>query len=108
MRGCTHRTHKRNNHPLKMLPSCLLLLLCLLPLGVLARPQVQPETETGAAVGAWLVDNEGKEVLVKLPTESGSGETTTKGSALQEEESKDSDFLTESYSIVDLFPSSSS
>ena len=57
--------------------------------------------------GAWLVDNEGKEVLVKLPTESDPGETT-KGSALQEEESKDSDFLTESYSIVDLFPSSSS
>ena len=54
MRGCTHRTHKRNNHPLKMLPSCLLLLLCLLPLGVLARPQVQPETETGAAVGGRI------------------------------------------------------
>ena len=54
MRGCTHRTHKRNSHPLKMLPSCLLLLLCLLPLGVLARPQVQPETETGAAVGGRI------------------------------------------------------
>merc|ERR1712080_100298 len=90
---------------LRLLVLCLLLLLLLLPLGVLTRPQGQPQREQ-AAVGAWLVDDEGKQILVKPSIESEPIKTTGGGSG--EKAEKDQDFFTESYSIDDLFSSPSS
>ena len=55
--------------------------------------------------GAWLVDDEGKQILVKLPVESEPMEKITGGS---DEKAEDQDFFTESYSIDDLFSSPSS
>ena len=56
--------------------------------------------------GAWLVDDEGKQILVKLPIQSEPIKTTGGGSGEKVEE--DQDFFTESYSIDDLFSSPSS
>ena len=58
--------------------------------------------------GAWLVDDEGKQILAKLPVvESEPVEIT--GGCAEKAQVEDQDFFTESYSIDDLFsPSSSS
>ena len=53
--------------------------------------------------GAWLVDNERKQMPVKLPVDSNPGERT--GGSAEKSEVEDKDFLTESYSVDDLFPS---
>ena len=51
------------------------------------------------------MDDEGKQILVKLPVESEPMEKITGGS---DDKAEDQDFFTESYSIDDLFSSPSS